>query len=108
MATAELHEGPACDCEYNSRHLLIVPEGAPELTRLIAAPMAPRPGDTIIRPLTRRGVLRAEYSSKIEGHPPRFARTPLGYRANPDYFEWASRADAWADCQPAREPSERR
>lgn len=47
--------------------------------------------------MTKVGVLRDEYNATIEGNPPRFVKTLFGYEANPAYFDWVHRADAWAE-----------
>jgi hypothetical protein len=90
-----VHEGPSCECLCSRRHLLIRDEENTERTKLIALFHPPRPGDTRLG-MTKIGVLRDEYSATVEGNPPRFVKTALGYEANPAYIEWAQRADAWA------------
>ena len=93
--TVEIHVGGTCNCGYPLRHMVIRDPQNPELTRVIALKLAPRPEDKR-GGMTRLGALRDEYNATVEAHPPRFVSTPQGYRANPAYFEWASRADTWA------------
>lgn len=87
--SVEVHDGLTCG-HFRGRHMFVM-----RTASVIAIFLAPRP-EQVRLGTTRVGVLRDEYNANVEGSPPRFVKTLLGYEANPKYMEWTQRADTWA------------